>query len=122
MNKFASTVVYVLGDAKDVLDFYVDAFSLKIKHFDEQFNFGELDTGDTTIAVANHSAGEFMIGKNYFAQSDGLPKNIEFAFYAEDVSQSYDVAIENGCESLLEPRTMSWGQTVAYVKASRAQS
>jgi uncharacterized glyoxalase superfamily protein PhnB len=117
MNKFASTVIYVPVDAKEVLDSYVHAFGLKIKHYDEQFNFGELDTGDTTIAVADHSAGEFMIGKNYAPQSDGFPKNVEIAFFTDDVNQSYVAAIENGCGGLCEPKTMPWGQTVAYVKS-----
>jgi lactoylglutathione lyase len=117
MNKFASVVIYVPDDAKSVLDFYVKAFGLKIKQYDEEFDFGELDTGFTTIAVARHSAGEFMIGEKYFSEADGFPKNIELAFFTEDVALAYTTAIENGCEGLCQPKTMSWGQTVAYVKS-----
>ena len=117
MNKFASAVIYVPGSAKEVLDFYVAAFGLTLKQYDEVFDFGELDTGETTIAVANHSAGKFMVGDLYNEEGDGFPKNIELAFITEDVEKSYNTAIENGCEGLCQPKDTPWGQTVAYVKS-----
>lgn len=117
MNKFASAVIYVPGDVKPVLDFYVDAFGLSIKFYDQEFNFGELETGDVTIAVASHSAGEYMIGEKYSIEVDGYPKNLELAFFSDEVEQSYKIAVENGCEELCEPKTVPWGQTVAYVRS-----
>jgi uncharacterized glyoxalase superfamily protein PhnB len=117
MNKFASAVIYVPGSAKEVLDFYVAAFGLTLKHYDEAFDFGELDTGECTIAVANHSAGEFMVGEMYDKEGDGFPKNIELAFITDDVEKSYNTALENGCEGLCQPKNVPWGQTVAYVKS-----
>lgn len=117
MNKFASVVIYVPGSAREVLDFYVNAFGLTLKHYDESFDFGELDTGDATIAVANHSAGKFMVGAAYECEADGLPKNTELAFTTDDVDSAYRVAIENGCTGLCPPKEMPWRQTVAYVKS-----
>ncbi len=117
MNNFASTVIYVPGSAKEVLDFYVTAFGLKLKHYDETFDFGELDAGECSIAVANHSAGEFMVGEMYSKEGDGLPKNVELAFTSDDVEKSFSIAIQNGCEALCPPKEMPWGQTVAYVKS-----
>lgn len=117
MNKFASTVIYVPGSAKEVLDFYVAAFSLTLKHYDAAVDFGELATGECTIAVANHSAGEFMVGEMYSKSGDGFPKNIELAFVTDDVEASYDIAVEKGCDGLCQPKVMPWGQTVAYVRS-----
>ncbi len=117
MNSFAATVIYVPKDAKSVLDFYVKAFGFEIKHYDEQMDFGELETGPTTIAVASHACGEFMVGSDYHAHADGFPKNIEIAFYTDNVRRSYDIAIAGGCEALCEPKETPWGQTVAYVRS-----
>ncbi|WFB35246.1 VOC family protein [Kiritimatiellota bacterium B12222] len=117
MNRLASIVIYVPGNAKEILDFYVAAFDLKLKHYDESFDFGELDTGETTIAVANHSAGKFMVGDGYEQEADGFPKNTELAFIADDVGMAYSMAVKNGCIGLCPPKDMPWGQTVAYVKS-----
>ena len=117
MNEFASVVLYVPSDAKSVLDFYVKAFGLTIKHYDEELDFGELDTGYTTIAVAPHSTGEFMVGEKYLSDSDGFPRSIELAFYSDDVAEAYSTAVANGCEGLCEPKATPWGQTVAYVRS-----
>ena len=117
MNKFASTVIYVPGSAKEVLDFYIAAFGLTLKHYDESFDFGELDVGECTIGVANHSAGEFMVGEMYDQKVDGFPKNVELAFVTDDVAFSYNNAVEKGCVGLCEPKVMPWGQTVAYVRS-----
>lgn len=117
MNKFASTVIYVPGSAKAVLDFYVTAYGLELKHYDEAFDFGELNVGESSIVIANHSAGEFMVGESYSMSGDGNPQNVEIAFTSDDVESSFQKAVENGCEALCSPKEMPWGQTVAYVKS-----
>ena len=117
MNKFASTVIYVPGSAKEVLDFYVAAFGLTLKYYDDAADFGELDTGECTIAVANHSAGEFMVGEMYSKSGDGFPKNVELAFFTNNVDLSYNTAVQKGCDGLCPPKAMPWGQTVAYVRS-----
>ena len=117
MNRFASTVIYVPDNAKAVLDFYERAFGLDIKFYDPELDFGELDTGETTIAIAPHSTGKVMVGDSYAAESDGFPKNVELAFFSDDVEKAYATAIEHGCVSLCEPKVTPWGHTVAYVKS-----
>ena len=114
---FASVVLYVPKDAKAVLDFYVKAFDLKMRHYDPAFDFGELDTGTTSIAVAAHSAGRFMAGDKYAPTEDGYPKNVELAFLTKDVDAAYQRAVESGCTPLCSPKVMPWGQSVAYVRS-----
>lgn len=40
----------------------------------------------------------------------------ELAFYTDDVQAAYDRALTAGARALTPPRTMDWGQTVAYVE------
>jgi hypothetical protein len=39
------------------LDFYRRAFGFKTRHFDEEMQYGELDTGETALAFAAHETG-----------------------------------------------------------------
>ncbi len=120
--KFGAAVIYVPENAKAVLDFYTQAFGLALRFYDETFDFGELETGDSAmaqpspgIAVASHRAGAFMVGDRYPQPSHPQPANIEIALLSEDVPAAFTRAVAAGCQPLCEPKTMPWGQTVAYV-------
>jgi lactoylglutathione lyase len=113
--KFGAAVIYVPQDAKAVLDFYTQAFGLKLRFYDATYDFGELETGDSAIAIASHRAGEFMMGKSYPQPIYNRPVNIELALLCADVPAAFARAVEAGCLPLCEPKTMPWGQTVAYV-------
>ncbi len=41
----------------------------------------------------------------------------ELAFWTNDVTAAFEVALEAGATALTPPRVMPWGQTVAYVQA-----
>jgi lactoylglutathione lyase len=114
---FASVVIYVPSDAKRILDFYVDAFGLTLRQYDATFDFGELETGNTSIAVASHGAARFMVGKLYRESGDGFPQNVEIALFTDAVGPAFDRAVKAGCSALAAPRVMPWGQTVAYVRS-----
>jgi lactoylglutathione lyase len=113
--KFGAAVIYVPEGAKDVLDFYVKAFGLSIRFYDPTYDFGELETGASAIAIASHRAGEFMVGEKYPQSGNIHPVNVEIALLTSDVSAAFMRATDAGCIPLCEPKTMPWGQTVAYV-------
>jgi lactoylglutathione lyase len=113
--KFGAAVIYVPEGAKAVLDFYTQAFGLALRFYDESFDFGELETGDCAIAIASHRAGAFMVGSSYPPPSHDRPVNVEIALLSEDVPAAFARAVAAGCVPLCEPKTMPWGQTVAYV-------
>lgn len=115
--QLGSVVIYVPQNAKKILDFYIQAFGVKLRHYDANFDFGELETGTTSIAICTHAAGQFMVGEKYEEFGDGYPKNTELAFLTKDVASAFVRAVEAGCVSVSPPKSMPWGQTVAYVRS-----
>jgi lactoylglutathione lyase len=110
-----AAVIYVDEGAKAVLDFYTQAFGLTLRFYDATFDFGELETGTSAIAVASHRAGAFMVGERYPPVSHPRPVNVELALLTINVPAAFNRAVAAGCLPLCEPKTMPWGQTVAYV-------
>ncbi len=116
---FSSTVIYVEDNAKQVMDFYQAAFGFAIKYYDDNLDFGELETGNTSIMISSYKGGQVMLGDAFplsaNKQSGGATSHIEIAFLTEDVASAYDKAIAAGAKSAKAPITHPWGQTAAYV-------
>jgi lactoylglutathione lyase len=117
--QFGSIVIYVDSDVKSVLDFYNAAFGLPIRYYDDGLKFGELETGEgfPTIMIASYAAGEYMVGEQFQRSANKRPQDIELAFLMEDVPAGYTRAVAAGAKEARAPRTMPWGQTVAYVSS-----
>lgn len=112
---FGATVIYLEEGIKETLDFYSKAFGFKLRYYDENLRFGELETGDTAIMIASYEAGELMAGRAFMEWLDGAPTRVEIAFLTEDVSAAYTKAIAAGAKPVQKPKKFSWGQTAAYV-------
>ena len=113
--KFASVVIYV-EDVPAVLDFYRRAFGLEPRHYDEALGFAELGA-DGAVALASHSAGEFMMPEAYPRPSSERRSGVEVAFWTEDVPAAFERAVGAGAVAVTAPRVMPWGMTVAYVES-----
>jgi lactoylglutathione lyase len=111
---FGSTVIYVESGVREVLEFYKSAFGVSIRYYDDNLKFGELETGQTSIMIASYAAGEYMIGDKFQRSPNQRPADIEIAFLSSDVPGAYARAIAAGATP---PRTMPWGQTVAYLSS-----
>jgi lactoylglutathione lyase len=114
---FGSTVIYVEAGVRDVLEFYKAAFGFSIRYYDDNLKFGELETGQTSIMIASYAAGEYMVGTGFQRSASKRPTDVEIAFLMLDVPAAYARAIAAGATPLREPRTMPWGQVVAYVSS-----
>ncbi len=112
---FASVVLYV-DDVPAVLDFYHRAFGLEPRFYDEAAGFAELGA-DGAIALASHSAGEFMMPGAYPRPPSARRSGVEIAFWTEDVAGAFERAVGAGAVAVTPPREMPWGQTVAYVES-----
>lgn len=110
--KLGYTILYV-KDVRNSLDFYEKAFGLKSKFLHESGDYGELDTGATTLAF---SSMQLMtkLKKNPQA-ADARSPCFEIAFVTENVSVAVDRAVAAGAQLMQKPEQMPWGQTVAYV-------
>jgi lactoylglutathione lyase len=110
--KLGYTILYV-DDVRQTVDFYERAFGLSRKFVHEAGDFGEMDTGSTSLAFCSLRLLREM------GKSPGRPQTeapcFEIAFVTPDVPAALQRALDAGCRLLQAPETMSWGQTVAYV-------
>lgn len=115
--KFGYTIIYVDAVA-ETLKFYKEAFGFETRFLHESGQYGELETGETTLAFASHSMAEMALGGHYQkadAKADSF--SVELAFVTKDVAADYERAISAGAASISPPTSKPWGQAVAYVRA-----
>jgi catechol 2,3-dioxygenase-like lactoylglutathione lyase family enzyme len=114
--KFGYTIIYV-RDVLGSLAFFERAFNLT-RRFVHESGYGELCTGDTTLAFAAHSLGAKNLPGGYVAADKStLPLGMELAFVTDDVAATHKKAISEGAVELMPPTEKPWGQTVSYVRS-----
>jgi uncharacterized glyoxalase superfamily protein PhnB len=114
---FGYTIVYV-ASVPDALSFYEKAFGFQVRFLHDSKQYGELESGVTTLAFASHAMGEMNLGVAYVPVSAAAsPPGIELAFVTEDVPAAYNKAIAAGATPIRAPESKPWGQVVAYVRA-----
>jgi catechol 2,3-dioxygenase-like lactoylglutathione lyase family enzyme len=117
MLKFGYTIVYV-EDVRATLDFYDRAFGLPTRFVTEDAQFGELETGATSLAFARHDVARESLPAGYRPLSEGpQPAGIEIGLVCDDVGIAFERAVGAGAAALTPPVRKPWGQTVAYVRA-----
>lgn len=110
--RFGYTILYV-EDVRKSVAFYERAFGLKAKFVHESGDFGEMDTGATSLAF---SSRELMTQlKKNPRRADAAAPCFEIAFTTADVQAALDKAVAAGAKLVQAPEQMPWGQTVAYV-------
>ena len=114
--KLGYTIVYV-DDVGATLAAWRDAFSLTVDYEHEDGIYGEMATGDTTLAFA-----EREFGRGHFedtatrAMFDGAPRRFERGLVTDDVPAAYEHATASGMEPVKAPEEKPWGQVVAWVR------
>jgi lactoylglutathione lyase len=115
--KLGYTIVYVPRVA-DSLQFFEQAFGLERKFLHDSGDYGELKTGETTLAFASHALGAMNFPAGHVQASEShQPLGMEIAFVTEDVQHAHQSAIKHGAKELTAPVAKPWGQTVSYVRA-----
>ncbi|KAJ7947675.1 dessication-induced 1VOC superfamily protein [Quillaja saponaria] len=114
---FAYTVVYVKDVVKSVA-FYAKAFGFNVRRLDESNRWGELESGQTTIAFTplHQHETDNLTGKVQAARSSQERQAIEVCFDFPDVDAAYKRAVENGAVAVSKPEQKEWGQKVGYVR------
>jgi len=110
--KFKYTILYV-EDVAETLSFFDKAFGFKQAMLHESGDYGELNTGATTLSF---SSLKLMadIGKNPGRANSSNP-TFEIAFETDDVPAALAKALEAGATFVQDSQDMPWGQTTAYV-------
>jgi lactoylglutathione lyase len=116
LMKFGYTIVYV-PDVAASLTFFERAFGLARRFLHESGAYGELATGETTLAFAAHELGEMNFpGGHVAADTSTKPLGIEVGFVTEDVPSAHARAVAAGATQLSAPAAKPWGQVVSYVR------
>jgi catechol 2,3-dioxygenase-like lactoylglutathione lyase family enzyme len=115
--KLGYTIVYV-DNVAATLAFYESAFGFARGFVHASGDYGELVTGETTLAFATIALGQSHFAEPIQPVSLGQPvAGIELAFVTDDVSAAFARACAAGAQPLAPPESKPWGQTVAYVRA-----
>lgn len=110
--KFGYTILYV-EDVAATLSFYKQAFDLTQRFLHEDGDYGELDTGATTLAFASRDMLRAM-NKNPHSPSPEAP-TFEIALTTDKVAEAVKRAVDAGAALVQDVEVMPWGQTIAYV-------
>lgn len=114
--KFGYTIIYV-PDVAASLAFFEKAFGLSRRFLHESGDYGELETGETTLAFASHELGNTNFPAGFVAASESSkPFGIEIALVTPAVAQAHAKALLTGATELKAPETKPWGQDVSYVR------
>ncbi len=110
--KLKYTILYV-ESVKATLEFYEKSFGFKAKFLHDAGDYGELDTGETTLSFSSLRLMSDL-GKNPARPSPNSPV-FEIAFETNDVRQWLNQAIESGATLIQDVKEEPWGQTTSYV-------
>jgi catechol 2,3-dioxygenase-like lactoylglutathione lyase family enzyme len=106
-----------VADVAASLDFFERAFGLQRRFLHESDSYGELDTGATTLAFAQHELARGSLGQAYAPiDADPRPPGFEIGLACADVPAAWQQALSAGAQALLPPTTKPWGQAVAYLR------
>lgn len=111
------TIFYV-DDVRATIDFYVAAFDLREKFVTPEGDYGELDTGATTLAfVSNTLAESNLSAAGGFSRIDSKarPVGMSITLVTPNLAETFEAAVAAGARRYVEPVDKSWGQSVAYV-------
>ena len=112
--RFKYTILYV-ENVGQTLSFYQQVFGFPIKRHHESGDYGELDTGTTTLSFASIDLMSGL-GKSAVSANPEAPSfEIAIEMDKKDMAGVIANAIEAGAKLVQEIREESWGQTTAYV-------
>ncbi|MCR5884019.1 VOC family protein [Rhizobacter sp. J219] len=115
--KLGYVITYV-PDVEASLGFFTRAFGFERRFLHESGTYGELSTGEITLAFAAHALGDGnFAGGHVHADASPQPLGMEIAIVTDDVPAAHAQAIRHGARELSPPAQKPWGQTVSYVRA-----
>lgn len=116
MVRFGYTIIYV-KDVVSSLVFFETAFGLQRRFLHKEGDYGELETGETTLAFASHElATANFKDQVQLLSSDAPAFGIEIALVADDLEDTHNRALSCGATEIAAPTQKPWGQTVSYLR------
>lgn len=114
--KFGYTIIYV-PDVAASLAFFEKAFGFSTRFLHQSGMYGELNSGETTLAFAVHALGAMNLPHGYVeASASAKPLGMEIAFVTPSVPEAHSKALMAGAVELKAPESKPWGQVVSYLR------
>lgn len=114
--KYGYTIIYV-EDVKDTIEFYEKALGFQQKFITPENDYGELISGETTIAFASIELGSSNFKKGFVKTNrNEKPFGVEMAFVTENIESDFKKALEMGAIEFEALTEKPWGQKVGYVR------
>lgn len=117
MTTLGYTIFYV-ADVAATLRFF-GAFGLREKLITPENDYGELDTGTTTLAFASTALAQTnlnAVGGFTPVRPTDPPVGASITLITVDVESAVQAALAAGGTPYVEPVDKPWGQTVAYIR------
>jgi uncharacterized glyoxalase superfamily protein PhnB len=102
-------------DVETTVKFYEEAFGFERKFVTPEKDYGELISGDTTIAFAHIDLATSNLSRGYQQVNNEKPFGIELGFVVEDVAKAIEQVVQAGGNIYEAEKVKPWGQTVGYV-------
>jgi uncharacterized glyoxalase superfamily protein PhnB len=114
--KYAYTILYVENVA-ETIEFYEKAFGFRRKFLTPENDYGELISGETTIAFASMELGNSNFKSGFEKISNSKkPFGVELAFTTENIEKDFLNAINFGATEFESLTEKPWGQKVGYLR------
>jgi lactoylglutathione lyase len=108
-------VIAYVSDVPKTLLFWEQAFGLQRRFLHESNQYGELETGSTTLAFASQ---DLITSQQipFRPNAQGQPAaGIEIALKTPDIEQAFKQAQQAGATLVKALETKPWGQTTGYL-------
>ena len=113
--QYAFTIIYV-ENVVETIEFYKRAFGFEKKFVTPENDYGELISGETTIAFASFELGISNFKKGFEKiDKSKKPFGVEMAFTTENIETDFKKAIDAGATEFEPLVEKPWGQKVGYV-------
>ena len=104
-------VILYVPDPGEAIGLYERAFGMSRRFVAEGNDYGELDTGSTTLAFASTGLGEGNFeGGVQQPDLSARPFNVELALVFDGVETAFARAVEHGCVPYRSPRDSPMGR------------
>jgi catechol 2,3-dioxygenase-like lactoylglutathione lyase family enzyme len=110
------TIFYV-DDVAATVRFFTTAFGLAERFVTPENDYGELLTGQTTLAFVSIELARSNLDEagGFVPLHKALPAPASVTLVTSDVGAAVDAALEAGAQPYVAPIDKPWGQTVAYI-------
>lgn len=114
--KYGYTIIYV-ESVSETIEFYEKAFGFSQQLLTPEKDYGELFSGETTLAFASIDLGHsnFKAGFEQISNSR-KPFGIELVFTTEHIEADFQKAIDSGATEYEPITEKPWGQKVGYLR------